>query len=305
MNNTKKIHPLCERFPKLVGPQLKPLIDDISENGLRNPIVIYEDMILDGQNRLAACEAAGVEPKFRIFEGTRHEAMKFVVSENMARRHMNTTQRAIWAAEFAEWLKLNPEYLEEIQKTSTAVPNNHKKAGNFTRSNPKRPPNAVEVAADTADVSESSVKQAASFLKKGSKSLVAAANSGEVTVSVAAAVSKLPKQEQSKLIAKGPAAIRQEARRSFDMRNCYLSDKPEEKPTWRTPAKPNGAISPLCEQLAAVEQAVKQGVRDQQTIEYFVLKIEACYEQNKARWNQIPPATPRSVVDTIIKSMRA
>ncbi len=51
--------------------------------------------MLDGRNRLRACELASVEPEFTEFGGT--DPVAFVVSCNVQRRHLNSSQRAMAA----------------------------------------------------------------------------------------------------------------------------------------------------------------------------------------------------------------
>jgi hypothetical protein len=55
-----------------------------------------EGLLVDGRNRLAACEIAGIEPKFVDLNGDDVEA--FIISQNLARRHMNAGQRAMVVA---------------------------------------------------------------------------------------------------------------------------------------------------------------------------------------------------------------
>ncbi len=97
-------HPACAAFPMLSDGELDKLAADIKANGQRHPIIIYSGWkILDGRNRLEACRRAGVEPVFHDvineFEsGDDDEIVRYVISTNLHRRHLNESQRADVAA---------------------------------------------------------------------------------------------------------------------------------------------------------------------------------------------------------------
>lgn len=95
------LHPLCTLFPRLSGAEFDALRDDIKANGLRQPIVLHEGMILDGGNRYRACIEAGVEPEFAPFEGG--NLVSFVLSANLHRRHMTPGQQAAIVASAQDW----------------------------------------------------------------------------------------------------------------------------------------------------------------------------------------------------------
>ena len=88
------------------------LAADIAERGLLNPIVVFEDAVLDGRNRyLALVDNGAFDPEeddwedwpdlFTAFDGDEEEALEFVWSLNEQRRHDNSTQRALSAARYA------------------------------------------------------------------------------------------------------------------------------------------------------------------------------------------------------------
>jgi ParB-like chromosome segregation protein Spo0J len=124
----RQAHEYADKFPMLAEPELKELADDIKKNGLLEPIRIYQDKILDGRNRYAACKLAGVTPRLVIFSGTDEEAMAFVVSENLSRRHLNESQRAMIAADFATMKVGRQRQLQEKpERTDTASLNTQEK----------------------------------------------------------------------------------------------------------------------------------------------------------------------------------
>jgi len=93
-----KAHPYADAWPMLDDADLAELADDIRVNGLREPVVIHDGMILDGRNRFAACAVAGVPPEFTDFDGDDDDALAFVQSVNNARRHQSKgSLAASWA----------------------------------------------------------------------------------------------------------------------------------------------------------------------------------------------------------------
>lgn len=94
----RKNHPYADLFPMMTEAELEALSEDIKEHGLRHPIVLYQGQVLDGRNRLLACEKAGVEPTFTEFEGDEDAALALVVSLNVQRRDLTPGQRALSAA---------------------------------------------------------------------------------------------------------------------------------------------------------------------------------------------------------------
>jgi hypothetical protein len=99
METELKFHPLAEILPLIEGEELNELVESVKANGLREPIVLYEGLILDGRNRYRACLAAGVEPRTVEFSGA--DATAFVRDENIHRRHLTVGQKAMAVAQYA------------------------------------------------------------------------------------------------------------------------------------------------------------------------------------------------------------
>jgi len=92
-------HRLAGLFPLIEGAEFAELVADIKAHGVREAIWLYDGQILDGRNRYRAAQAAGVECPSRTYRGG--DALSFVVSANLHRRHLDESQRAMVAADLA------------------------------------------------------------------------------------------------------------------------------------------------------------------------------------------------------------
>ena len=112
MTKNIELHPLCTLFPRMDGEAFATLVADIKANGLREPITLHDGLILDGGNRYRACVQAGVEPRFRKFDGD--NVVTFVLSANLHRRHLTSGQQAAIVASAQDWAKAqtvgNPQF---------------------------------------------------------------------------------------------------------------------------------------------------------------------------------------------------
>jgi len=94
-----KIHPVADLFPLLSPVDAESLVESIRQNGLLHSLTLAPDgTLLDGRNRLIACKAAGVEPRFVIHSG---DPLAFIIASNLTRRHLSESQRAMIAERLA------------------------------------------------------------------------------------------------------------------------------------------------------------------------------------------------------------
>lgn len=154
-----EFHPLANLFPLMEGAEFDALVADIKAHGQREPVVIHEDMILDGRNRYRACLSAGRDPVTKEWdqEGT---AQEFVVSKNLHRRHLNESQRAMIAAR-----------LSNIARGE--VGGGHEKADSQI---------TLSGAAELLNVSRASVQEAKTVLTRGTNEEIHAVETGEAAV---------------------------------------------------------------------------------------------------------------------------
>ena len=102
-----RAHPIAELVPYMTPDQYSALRDDIREHGLRTPIVMYEGMVLDGRNRARAWYdvRGNWDVPSTEFKGTPEEAIAFVRSHNIKRRHLKPSQIAYYEAQAAAFWK--------------------------------------------------------------------------------------------------------------------------------------------------------------------------------------------------------
>jgi hypothetical protein len=93
-------HEAAALLPAMSETEFSALVEDIRENGLREPIVLYEGKILDGRHRMRACEQLGLAPLTKEWDG-KGAPEAFVASMNLHRRHLTISQRAMIAAKMA------------------------------------------------------------------------------------------------------------------------------------------------------------------------------------------------------------
>jgi ParB-like chromosome segregation protein Spo0J len=201
---TYEFHPVAGIFPMMSERELQDLADDIRAHGLREPIWIHEQRIIDGRNRYLACQRAGVEPQYRVWDGE-GSVVAFVVSLNLHRRHLDDGQRALVAGRIAT-LKRGDNQHAPIGGTSQAE------------------------AAELLNASVRSVQRAVDVLEQGTPELVEAVERGDLSVSFAAKVTELPPQDQQE-IAKLPKT---EALEEYKKRAHVANNSGNNE--WYTPA---------------------------------------------------------------------
>lgn len=95
-------HPLSRAFPSMNDADFQALKDDISNNGQREPVIIFEDMVLDGWHRYRACSELGIKFTQFKFDAT-NDPVAFVESANLHRRHLTASQRAAAVVACRAW----------------------------------------------------------------------------------------------------------------------------------------------------------------------------------------------------------
>lgn len=86
-----KVHPYIEDLP-IFEDKVDEIAESIDEVGLLHPITLdSEGQVIGGRHRLTACEVAGIDPIFEVWDG---DPLDFMLHDNDARKHQTTGQLA-------------------------------------------------------------------------------------------------------------------------------------------------------------------------------------------------------------------
>ena len=195
-------HPFANLLPWIRNEeQFGELVEDIAKNGLISPIVLFQGQILDGRNRHKAVLALGeafafsAEHHIKRFNGSDEEALDYVESLNVHRRHLTPAQRAMAALAMAD--------LRGAGETQSRT--------------------AIDrdiVAASNGELSEFLVKKARAVREGCEPHIVAFVEQGLVTANAAANVATLSRAKQRSL--KTPAAIEKAAKRTNEVVKLHI-----------------------------------------------------------------------------------
>lgn len=227
----RPFHPLANIFPLIEGEEFEQLVASIkASDGPREPIVLHEDMILDGRNRARACEAAGVEPRFSpLPAGT--DPVAFVVDKNLRRRHLNESQRGMAAARLANMPLGGAIYRSANLRTD-----------GDEASSDQEPKISQSQAANILSVSERTVTSAAKVQERAHPEIVAAVEQGHLAVSAAAQAAELPADEQIEIAEQAKAGRKNVVRTTIKKKRRKKREKDLGEKQRALPEKKYGVI---------------------------------------------------------------
>jgi hypothetical protein len=255
------IHSVAEIFPLLTGDEFESLKADIATNGLREPVWTWQGKIIDGRNRARACEALGIEPATREWDG-KGSLIGFVLSLNLHRRHLDASQRAMAAANALPYLeeeakkrqsdggkkagrgrpaKKVPEFFPEPIPPAPANDESREEAARRFHTNPRYVSDAKRIKQEDPELAgkvargELTIPKAKKQLPKKAplqmrsrsrrrgrqtgrapirgavKALLRLVEAEQISEQDAYTISKLPKDEQRRLVKDGASAVKARA----------------------------------------------------------------------------------------------
>jgi 16S rRNA G966 N2-methylase RsmD len=176
-------HKVADLLPLMDEAALAALAEDIKEHGVQQPIVLFQGKVLDGRNRLRACESLGVpltSENFVAFQPNGFSPRQFVFTQNLHRRQLTIDQRAAIAAELKPSFEAEmAERKRKAGKYGVQGGRGHKKPSG--REKPEGLTAAKLAAKLVGGVSDSYVKLVLSLEKKKRGTLNRIKN-GEITI---------------------------------------------------------------------------------------------------------------------------
>lgn len=174
-------HPLSAAFPAMSADDFQALKDSIEGIGVQNPVAIFEGMVIDGWHRYQAAEALGMDCPTIELIGV--DPRDFVLAQNKARRHITQAQLAMAATAVYAWAPVgNPA----LSQSDTECP--------IGKTN--------DELAQIAGVHKNSIKQAKAVQTKATPEVQAAVKRGDIGLPKAAAIAKLPAEQQAAALSK-------------------------------------------------------------------------------------------------------
>lgn len=196
MKNRKyEVHAAALLFPEMSESDFASLKEDIRANGQNEPIVLWKGMLIDGRHRLRACNELGkIVDESELDESS--DPMVFVISANLHRRHLETSQRGMVAARIrAHYDKEAAERKKATQAKKGGKVGDAKVVENLPP--PCERAKARDKAGAALKVSGKTVDAATKVLKSGNESVIKAVDSGAMSLNKAVQVIAPPKANPS------------------------------------------------------------------------------------------------------------
>ena len=154
--------------------EFQSLKDSIESIGVQNPITLLDGMVIDGWHRYSAAAELGMHCPSVEIDGD-IDPKDFVMAQNKARRHITAAQLAMATTAVYRW---RPEGRIQLDTECPVAKTTAELAG-------------------ISGVHASTIKQAKSVQAHAAPEVIEAVKRGEVGLPKAAAIAKLPMEEQA------------------------------------------------------------------------------------------------------------
>ncbi|WP_223904709.1 plasmid replication/partition related protein [Rhodoferax lithotrophicus] len=258
----------------IVNEELKAYIDPLTPDeyaslessilaeGCRDALVLWGDVLIDGHNRYAICQAHGLP--FQTVQNTWFKSMEdvhlWMIEQHLGRRSVSDFQRGV--------LALRKREIMAARRVRTQVPESLNPGGvdasvavdvpPWEDSAPASAMDSVplltrEDIAKAARLSSNQMVMIEKIQKQAAPEVVAALKSGDISLNAAAAVASLPAEEQVAAAVAGKDELKQAAKRVREAKR-----KPRVMP--EEGADQEGLEVPECSPPADEVKALKQRI---------------------------------------------
>ena len=192
----------------LTPDERQALERSIVDEGCRDALVLWGEILVDGHNRYGICQQHGIA--FETVQNTRFQSLQdvklWMIDHHLGRRSLSDFQRGV--------LALRKKEITSARAMAAAlVPN---VAGESPAKAELPPPerlNTRESIAKAARISSNTVMQIEKIQKTAVPELVAAVKAGTISINTAATVASMPAAEQVAAAAGGKSDLQQAAKR--------------------------------------------------------------------------------------------
>jgi len=171
-----RVSEISAASPDMNAPEFQALVEDIRAHGQLVPIWKSGDEIIDGRKRLRACSIIGIPPNV-VDVSPDQDATTVAYSLNILRTHYTSSQRAMFAAKRANWPRPGPGRANTIFSVNGSM-------------------KTESQAAAESGVSTSYVIAAKHVRREGAAEVVAAVETGKLTLHAAEQIVRRPRGEQ-------------------------------------------------------------------------------------------------------------
>jgi hypothetical protein len=262
----------------VVLPELKAYIDPLTpdeydalersilDEGCRDALVLWGNVLVDGHNRFGICQKHGLP--FKTIQNERFQNMEdihlWMIDQHLGRRSVSDFQRGV--------LALRKREIIAERRAAAAAAVNAAKAESSAEApwdgdtnpavaqalanTPKVPDQALdtrEALARAARLSAGQVKMIETIQEKAAPEVVAAVKAGELSLNAAAVVATLPMEEQQAVAAEGAEGLKQAAKRVREAKKKPKADKPLAADEDRLDAAPPASPEELQARVAELE----------------------------------------------------
>ncbi|WP_341888582.1 plasmid replication/partition related protein [Variovorax sp. YR752] len=260
----------------LTPEEYEALERSILNEGCRDALVLWGNVLVDGHNRYGICQKHGLP--FQTVQNTRFKTLQdvhlWMIDQHLGRRSISDYLRGVLALR-------KKDIVDERRARSTATtpttsddppfdvddaPASTASPASDEALPPPVPMNSREAIARAARLSSSQVTMIEKIQKQAAPELVAAVKSGVISINTAAAVASLPAEEQVTAANAGKDELKQAAKRVREAKR---------KPREAAPETEDGAEPASLDAVRQLEQRVAELTAENADLRRQVVDLQA------------------------------